>query len=76
MIPIGFVFIHCAEGAEDAILHQIESISGVAYAFKLDGSYDVVAKVESDSVEKFTHAISAIRKVPNILNTDTIVGFK
>jgi nitrate reductase NapAB chaperone NapD len=76
MIPIGFMFLQCTQGAEDAILGQLKSISGVAYAFKLDGSYDIVVKIESESVEQFTQAIAAIRKVPNILNTDTIVGFK
>jgi nitrate reductase NapAB chaperone NapD len=76
MIPIGFMFIQCNEGVEDAILGQIKSIPGVAYAYKLEGSYDVVVKIESDTIEKFTQAISTIRKVPNILNTDTIIGFK
>ena len=76
MIPIGFMFLQCTEGAEDAILRQIKSISGVAYAYKLEGSYDLVVKIESSTVEEFTHAIAAIRKVPNILNTDTIIGFK
>ena len=46
------------------------------YAYKLEGTYDIIVKVESDSVEQFAHAIGAIRKIPNILNTDTIVGFK
>ena len=76
MIPIGFMFLQCTEGAEDAILGQIKSISGVAYAYKLEGSYDLVVKIESNTVEEFTHAIAAIRKVPSILNTDTIIGFK
>jgi hypothetical protein len=76
MIPIGFMFLHSNENAEDAILGQIKSISGVVYAYKLEGSYDVVVKIESDTIEKFTKAIAAIRKVPHILNTDTIIGFK
>jgi DNA-binding Lrp family transcriptional regulator len=76
MIPIGFMFLQCSDGVEDAILPQIKSITGVAYAYKLEGSYDIVVKIESDSIEQFTRAISAIRKVPNLLNTDTIVGFK
>lgn len=76
MIPVGFMFLQCTEGAEEDILGQIRKISGVAYAYRLEGSYDLVVKIESDSAEQFTGAIAAIRKVPNILNTDTIVGFK
>jgi nitrate reductase NapAB chaperone NapD len=76
MIPLGFMFLQCTTGAEDVILQQIKSISGVAYAYRLDGSYDIVVKIESNSIEDFTRAIALIRKVSNILNTDTIVGFK
>ena len=76
MIPIGFMFLQCTQGAEDAILPQIKSIAGVVYAYKLEGNYDIVVKIESDSIELFTLAISTIRKVPSILNTDTIIGFK
>jgi nitrate reductase NapAB chaperone NapD len=76
MIPIGFMFIQCREGSEDDILDKIRSIFGVAYVYKLDKSYDIVVKIESSSDENFTSAISAIRKVNGILNTDTMIGFK
>ena len=70
------MFLHCREDSEETILENVRSITGVAYAYKLDNLYDVVVKIESDSVEQFTLAIAAIRKVANILNTDTMVGFK
>ena len=70
------MFLHCREDSEETILENVRSIAGVAYAYKLDNLYDVVVKIESDSVEQFTLAIAAIRKVANILNTDTMVGFK
>lgn len=76
MIPIGFMFIQCAQGAEDAILEKVKIISGVSYAYKVDKAYDVVVKVESDSLEKFTSAIAEIRATPGLLNTDTMIGFR
>jgi len=76
MIPLAFMFLHCREDSEETILENVRSITGVAYAYRLDNLYDVVVKIESDSVEQFTLAIAAIRKVANILNTDTMVGFK
>jgi DNA-binding Lrp family transcriptional regulator len=76
MIPVGFMFINCSERSHDAILEKIRAIPEVKYAYKLDKAYDIVAKVESDSEEKFTSAISQIRKAGGILNTDTIIGFK
>ncbi|UVS68141.1 Lrp/AsnC ligand binding domain-containing protein [Nitrososphaera viennensis] len=76
MIPIGFMFIECVEGSQDELLQRIKEIPGVAYAYKLDKTYNLVVKIESDSVEKFTLAIAQIRKSGNLLNTDTMVGFK
>ncbi len=76
MIPVGFMFIQCATGAEDAILEKVKAIPGVSYAYKVDKAYDIVIKVESDSLEKFTSAISEIRATPGLLNTDTMIGFR
>ena len=76
MIPIGFMFIQCKEGSEDMLLEKIRRISGVVYVYKVDKSYDLVVKVESDSDEQFTSAIAMIRSAGDILNTDTMIGFK
>ncbi|MEM2141510.1 MAG: Lrp/AsnC ligand binding domain-containing protein [Nitrososphaera sp.] len=76
MIPVGFMFIECVEGRQDELLKKIREVPAVSYAYKLDKTYQLVAKIESDSVEKFTAAISAIRGLGNLLNTDTMVGFK
>jgi DNA-binding Lrp family transcriptional regulator len=76
MIPIGFMFIQCAKGNEDKILDTIKSIPEVTYAYKVDKAYDIVIKLESDSLEKFTSAITVIRSTPGLLNTDTMIGFR
>lgn len=76
MIPIGFMFIECVQGTEDDLLKKIREIPVVSFAYKLDKSYDIVVKIESDSIEKFTSAIGEIRKLGSLLNTDTMVGFK
>jgi len=70
------MFIECVEGRQDELLKKIREVPAVSYAYKLDKTYQLVAKIESDSVEKFTAAISAIRGLGNLLNTDTMVGFK
>lgn len=76
MIPIAFMFIECGEGSEDSVLEKVRAIPEISYAYKLDKSYDIVVKIESGSVEKFTAAIAAIRRVGGIHNTDTMIGFK
>jgi len=74
MIPVGFMFIECRYGSQDDIIEQIRAVPEVVYAYKLDKSYDIVVK--SDSDEKFTSAISKVRAARDILNTDTMIGFK
>jgi hypothetical protein len=76
MIPVGFMFMQCQEGTEDQIIQKIKSISGVSYVFKVDKSYDIVVKIESESFEKFTTAIASIRLTAGLLNSDTMIGFK
>lgn len=76
LIPVGFMFLECMQGFEDQLLQKIRQIPGVVYAYKVDKSYDLVIKIESGSIEKFTLAIAQIRKLGNLLNTDTMVGFK
>lgn len=76
MIPVGFMFLECVQGSQDEILQNAKKIPGVAYAYKVDKNYDLVIKIESDSIEKFTSAISQIRTLGNLVNTDTMVGFK
>ncbi|WP_148699430.1 Lrp/AsnC ligand binding domain-containing protein [Candidatus Nitrososphaera evergladensis] len=70
------MFIECVEGSQNDLLQRIKEIPGVSYAYKLDKTYNLVVKVESDSVDKFALAIAQIRKLGNLLNTDTMVGFK
>ena len=76
MIPVGFMFIECVQGVQDDLLRKIKGIPAVSFAYKLDKTYDIVVKIESDSVEKFTSAIGEIRRLGSLLNTDTMVGFK
>lgn len=76
MIPVGFMFIECVEGTQDELLRKIRETPAVSYVYKVDKTYDLVVKIESDSIEKFTAAISIIRGLGNLLNTDTIIGFK
>jgi DNA-binding Lrp family transcriptional regulator len=76
VIPLGFMLIQCREGSDESILEQIRVIPGVAYAYRIGGTYDIIAKIEAASGGKFPPVIAAVRKIPNILNTDTIICLK
>jgi len=76
MIPVGFMFIQCTKGSEDKILDVVRSIPEVTYAYKVDKAYDIVVRLVSASLERFTSAITVIRSTPGLLNTDTMIGFR
>ncbi len=76
LIPVGFMFIECVEGMQDQLLQKVKAIPAVSYVYKLDKKYQLVVKIESHSIEKFTSAIAEIRKSGGLANTDTMVGFK
>ncbi len=76
MIPVGFMFIQCKQGLQEEIARKAKGVQSVAYAYRLDKAYDIVVKIESNSVQEFASAISKIRIINGILNTDTMIGFK
>jgi len=76
VIPVGFMLLQCRERSDESILQQIRSIPGVRYAHRLYGVYDIIVKIETELPDKFPPIIAAIRKIPNILNTDTIICLK
>jgi nitrate reductase NapAB chaperone NapD len=70
------MFIECAESVQDQLLEKIKTVPAVSYVYKLDKKYQLVVKIESDSIERFTSAIAEIRKAGGLANTDTMIGFK
>lgn len=69
-----FVLINCNIGAEKDVIEQLKKIQYVKEVRGTFGVYDIVAKVESDKVEKIREAITwKIRKIPDIQTTLTLM---
>jgi len=72
-----YVLINCKMGSEEQIIDELKNIESVKEIHGTFGAYDIVAKVESKSVQELRETITwQIRKLPNITSTITVMGIK
>jgi len=69
-----YVLINCDIGYEEDIISQLKTIDGVKEVHGAFGAYDILAKVESDDVDKLRDIIILkIRKLDRIRSTLTLM---
>jgi DNA-binding Lrp family transcriptional regulator len=72
-----YVLINCELGSEQAIIDQIKPIDGVKEVKGVFGAYDIIAKVDTSSVERLREIITwKIRKIDKIRSTLTLMGIE
>jgi len=70
-----FILINCEPGSENSVIDKLKQTDCVTQASKILGTYDVIAKVESDSSSILSSIISdQIRKIDRINSTNTLLG--
>jgi len=75
-MAIAYVLINCDLGYEEQIIEELKHISAVKEIHGTFGAYDILAKVESDGVEKLETITLKIRKIPKIRFTLTLIGIE
>ncbi len=74
-MTFAYVLISCDLGFEEDIISQLKTIDGVKEVHGTFGAYDILAKVESDDVEKLRDTITLkIRKLDRIRSTLTLMA--
>ena len=51
-MPKAFVLMNAELGSEDSIVSELRKLEGVKEVYQVYGVYDIVAQVESDTMEK------------------------
>jgi len=73
-MAIAYVLINCDLGYEEQIIEELKHISDVKEVHGTFGAYDILAKVESDTVEKLKETITwKIRKIQKVRTTLTLL---
>ena len=72
-----YVLINCELGSEESIIQELKNIETVKEVHGTFGAYDVLAKIESPTVETLRESITwKIRKIERIRSTLTLMGIE
>jgi len=76
-LPRAYVLFSVSSGAEDQVQKDLQDIEGVQEVYVSYGVYDVIVKINTDSMEKLKELVSyRLRKVDNIRSTLTLILFE
>ena len=72
-----YVLIDCELGSEESIISQLKTLEGIIEVHGTFGAYDILAKIESSTVEALRETITwKIRKIEKIRSTLTLMGIE
>ena len=72
-----YVLINCELGSEESIISQLKTLEGIIQVHGTFGAYDILAKIESSTVEALRETITwKIRKIEKIRSTLTLMGIE
>jgi DNA-binding Lrp family transcriptional regulator len=74
-MPVAFLLITCNAGMHEQVLRRLNEMSEVAEAERVYlGPYDIIVKVETDTIERFNKAlVSDIKTIGNIISAVTLI---
>ncbi|MFX1252999.1 MAG: Lrp/AsnC family transcriptional regulator [Promethearchaeota archaeon] len=73
-MPTAFVLVNAEIGAEDSVLKDLTNTDGVVEAYIVYGVYDIICKIEKDTMEVLKDVItSKIRALDNVRSTLTMI---
>ncbi len=73
-MPMAFVLINTEIGAEEEVINELKKIGNVKEAYVVYGVYDIVAKVEADSMDKLKEIVSwRVRRLDKVRSTLTML---
>ena len=71
---MAFVAINCEHGFEEAVINQLQSIEGITEIQHTVGNYDVIVKIQAQSVELLRELITwKIRKLEKIRSSTNLI---
>jgi len=74
-MPVAFLLITCNAGMHEQVLRRLNELSEVAEADRVYlGPYDIIVKVQTDTIELFNKAlVSNIKSIDNIISAVTLI---
>jgi Lrp/AsnC family transcriptional regulator for asnA, asnC and gidA len=69
-----YVLAVVKRGSEHDLAERIQEIEGVTEALVTYGMWDLIVRIETESLVKLDEIISKIRRFPEIEHTNTLIG--
>jgi DNA-binding Lrp family transcriptional regulator len=76
-VATAYILINCELGSEESIIQELKNLDGVIEVHGTFGAYDILAKIESTTVDALREVITwKIRKIDQIRSTLTLMGIE
>jgi DNA-binding Lrp family transcriptional regulator len=73
-MPVSYVLINVEPGSEEEVLKEVRKLPNVKECNRMYGIYDMIAKVEADSMDGLKEIITwKIRRLPGVRSTVTTI---
>jgi DNA-binding Lrp family transcriptional regulator len=73
-MPMAFVFMNVDAGGEDSVLKELQSIQNVKEAYSVYGVYDIVARIEAETMDKLKEIVTwRVRRLEKVRSTLTTI---
>jgi DNA-binding Lrp family transcriptional regulator len=72
-MPLAFVLVNAEAGSEDEVVEELRKIANVKESYAVYGVYDIVAKVEAESMDKLKEITWKIRRLDKVRSTLTML---
>ncbi len=73
-MPLAFVLINAEIGSEDEVLKELRKMPNVKESYTVYGVYDVVAKVEAETMDKLKEVVTwKVRRLNKVRSTLTMI---
>ncbi|HMK82686.1 MAG TPA: Lrp/AsnC ligand binding domain-containing protein [Candidatus Bathyarchaeia archaeon] len=73
-MPLSYVLMNVELGSEERVLKEVRTIPNVKECHRVYGVYDMIAKVEADSMDKLKEVVTwKIRRLDGVRSTLTTV---
>lgn len=71
---VSYVLINVEPGSEEEVLKEVRKLPNVKDCYRTYGIYDMIAKVEADSMDGLKEIITwKIRRLPGVRSTVTTI---
>lgn len=73
-MPTAYVLINCDLGSEEEIIREIRKLPDVKEVSGVYGVYDIIIKVQADSMDKLRESITwKVRRIDKVRSTLTMI---